>query len=107
MASRVAQALTRLGTLSARPEAFLVVLGYTGLWAVIQPETLDWHGAATIATWLMTLVIQRSEHRDTQALHAKLDELIRTKQDADQTLTHLDDEEPEEVERERRKRETE
>jgi low affinity Fe/Cu permease len=25
----------------------------------------------------MTLIIQRAEHRDTQAIHAKLDELLR------------------------------
>jgi low affinity Fe/Cu permease len=25
----------------------------------------------------MTLFIQRAEHRDTQAIHAKLDELLR------------------------------
>jgi low affinity Fe/Cu permease len=32
---------------------------------------------ATLSTWFMTLVIQRAENRDTQALHAKLDELLR------------------------------
>lgn len=104
MASPVAKALTQLGALTARPEAFLVVFAYTALWGFIQPETLDWHGAATVATWLMTLVIQRSEHRDTQALHAKIDELLRIHRTADDTLTQLDDEEPEDVERERKSR---
>jgi low affinity Fe/Cu permease len=28
---------------------------------------------ATLMVWVMTLLIQRSEHRDTQAIHAKLD----------------------------------
>jgi hypothetical protein len=37
-----------------------------------------WVANAILATWLMTLFINRTEHRDTQALHAKLDELLRT-----------------------------
>jgi low affinity Fe/Cu permease len=36
------------------------------------------YAIATLATWMMTLFIQRSEHRDTQAIHAKLDELLRS-----------------------------
>lgn len=98
---RIARALTAFGTLTSRPEAFLVVLVYVMLWAIVQPHTLDWHAAATVATWLMTLVIQRSEHRDTQALHAKLDELLRAYPRADTSLEKVDDDEPEEVERRR------
>ena len=44
----------------------------------MSPETFGWAAIATLATWLMTLFINRTEHRDTQALHAKLDELLRT-----------------------------
>jgi low affinity Fe/Cu permease len=46
----------------------------------------------------MTLLIQRSEHRDTQAIHAKLDELLKTHPNASNRLTRIDDEEPEEIE---------
>jgi low affinity Fe/Cu permease len=42
-----------------------------------QPHSFDGQSVATVATWLMTLFIQRAEHRDTQAIHAKLDELLR------------------------------
>jgi low affinity Fe/Cu permease len=52
----------------------------------------------------MTLIIQRAEHRDTQALHAKLDELLRVEGRARSELTELDDEEPEVI-TERRLRE--
>jgi low affinity Fe/Cu permease len=31
---------------------------------------------AALAVWLMTPPYQRAEHRDTQAIHAKLDELL-------------------------------
>jgi low affinity Fe/Cu permease len=44
----------------------------------------------------MTLFIQRAEHRDTQAIHAKLDELLRTA--GRETLTEVDKEEPEDIE---------
>jgi low affinity Fe/Cu permease len=46
----------------------------------------------------MTLFIQRSEHRDTQAIHAKLDELLRVNSDAENRFTRLDEKEPDQVE---------
>jgi low affinity Fe/Cu permease len=95
----IASMLTKLGTLTASPFAFGVVLIYAVLWIVFEPEKLDWHGAATLATWLMTLVIQRSEHRDTQAIHAKLDDLLRANDRADTGLATIDDQEPEDVEK--------
>ena len=64
---------------------------------------MEWHSAATLATWAMTLFIQRAEHRDTQAIHAKLDELLKVHNDADNDLTKLDDKDAEEVEQEREK----
>ena len=48
--------------------AFLVVVVYAVLWAVFEPERLDWHGFATLATWVMTLFIQRAEHDAARAL---------------------------------------
>lgn len=71
---------------------------YTILWLAFDRASLDWHGAASLATLLMTLFIQRSEHRDTQALHAKLDELLRANGEAHNNLVNLDEREPEQVE---------
>ncbi|MDB5558646.1 MAG: hypothetical protein JWQ36_1580 [Enterovirga sp.] len=96
------RSLTRLGTLSAHPAAFAIVLLYAALWYIFEHETLDWHGWATLATWTMTLFIQRAEHRDTQAIHAKLDELLHVHGAARNSLTGLDDQEPEEIERHRK-----
>ena len=93
--------LTRLGVWSAHPSAFVVVLLYVMLWLLFSPQTFDWHAVATVATWVMTLFIQRAEHRDTQALHAKLDELLRAERHARNELTTLDDEEPEVIEQHR------
>ncbi|TIV97548.1 MAG: hypothetical protein E5V77_12835, partial [Mesorhizobium sp.] len=54
---------------------------------------------ATLVTWAMTLFIQRAEHRDTQALQAKLDELIKANDKARNEIAGMDDKEPEEIER--------
>lgn len=94
--------LTNLGVLTARPAAFAVFLTYGTLWIVFG-DGLKWHSLATLATWGMTLVIQRAEHRDTQALHAKLDELLKVHRDAKNSLMSIDDKDAEEVERERAK----
>ena len=49
----------------------------------------------------MTLFIQRAEHRDTQAIHAKLDELLRAEGKARDDLTMLDRREPEAIDEHR------
>jgi low affinity Fe/Cu permease len=99
LAKTASSILTNLGALSAKPIAFLTVIAYGSLWLIFQRETLNWHGVATLATWMMTLFIQRSEHRDTQALHAKIDDLLRANHEARAGLTKIDKREPEEIER--------
>ena len=54
-----------------------------------------------MATWFMTLLIQRAEYRDTQAIQAKLDELLHAQVQASNRLTHIDEEELEDFERHR------
>jgi low affinity Fe/Cu permease len=95
--------LTSLGTASAHPAAFLIVAVYGVGWIVFERETFDWHGFATLATWTMTLFIQRAEHRDTQAIHAKLDELLRVDDGARTDLSKIDEQEPEEIEQHRKR----
>src|SRR3954451_11630897 len=62
----IRRGLTWFGTAAAHPGAVLIWFLYACLWLIFEPETLDWHGAATLVTWFMTLLIQRAEHRDTQ-----------------------------------------
>jgi low affinity Fe/Cu permease len=69
-------------------------------WGLLSPDSLDWHGIAALATWLMTLFIQRAEHRDTQAIQAKL-ELLHAEHRARNELMKIDEREPEEIERHR------
>jgi hypothetical protein len=52
-----------------------------------DPGSFNWHAIATLAVWCMTLFIQRGEHRDTQAIHAKLDELLKGHPNASDRLT--------------------
>jgi low affinity Fe/Cu permease len=95
--------LTRAGTWLSRPGSVAVVALYTTLWVILDRESFNWQGVASIATLLMTLFIQRSEHRDTQAIHAKLDELLRAQGGAENNLATLDDKEPEQIEAFRKK----
>jgi low affinity Fe/Cu permease len=98
MLKRLQQSLTNAGTWLSRPWIVGVVVLYAVLWLVFDPGSFGWHGVAIISTLLMTLFIQRSEYRDTQAIHAKLDELLRANSEARNQLTGLDDKEPEQVE---------
>jgi low affinity Fe/Cu permease len=50
----------------------------------------------------MTLLIQRAEHRDTQAIHAKLDELLRARGGARNETMKADKEEPDDIEKSRK-----
>lgn len=101
MADTVKRGLTQLGVLTARPTAFVIVGVYAAAWWIFDRHSMDMHGLATLATWLMTLFIQRAEHRDTQAIQAKLDELLRATTGARDELAGLDQREPEDIERRR------
>ena len=88
--SAIRHSLTRLGELAAHPGAYGIIVIYAVLWFVLDRASLDWHGVATLAVWSMTLLIQRTEHRDTQALQAKLDELLHAHSHASNALTKID-----------------
>jgi low affinity Fe/Cu permease len=68
---------------------------------IFDRPQFGWAGVATVCTLFMTLLIQRAERRDTQAIHAKLDELLRANRDARSELTQLDEQESELIERHR------
>jgi hypothetical protein len=90
--------LTKSGTWMARPAAFVFVGIYLALWIIFDRESLDFHGAIALITLCITLFIQRSEHRDTQAIQAKLDELLRAQDGARGSLSKIDDQQPEQIE---------
>jgi low affinity Fe/Cu permease len=92
---------THVGQAAGHPAAFIIVMVYALLWLAFDRATFDWNAVATLAVWIMTLFIQRTNRRDSLALHAKLDELLRVDQQARSELTRLDEQEPEAIERHR------
>ena len=99
MLNAIRQTLTGFGEVTAHPAAFGALLTYAAVWFLLDRNSLDWHAGATLATLFMTLFIQRAEHRDNQALQAKLDELLRVNTEARSELTRLDEQQPEEIEK--------
>jgi low affinity Fe/Cu permease len=95
--------LTKAGTWMAQPSAFGFVIIYLVLWISLDRKSFGFHGAIALITLCMTLLIQRSEHRDTQAIQAKLDELLRVQDGARTDLTKIDDQQPEQIEAHRNK----
>jgi low affinity Fe/Cu permease len=70
---------------SGKPEAFFVVFLLTIAWLIAGP-IYGWSDAwqlvantvTNVVTFIMVFVIQNSQNRDSAALQAKLDELIRS-----------------------------
>ena len=92
---------TYVGQATGHPAAFAIVILYGVLWWFFDRSSFNWGAVATLVVWAMTLFIQRSNRRDTLALHAKLDELLRVDVDARTELSRLDEREPEEIEQHR------
>jgi low affinity Fe/Cu permease len=92
---------THIGQAAGHPAAFLGVVAYGALWLTFSRESFGWEAFGTLAIFMMTLFIQRTNRRDNLALHAKLDELLRVDHAARSELTHLDEQEPEEIEQHR------
>jgi low affinity Fe/Cu permease len=92
---------TTLGQAAGHPAAFAIVIAYALLWVTFNTATFDWNAVATLAVWVMTLFIQRANRRDTLALHAKLDELLRVDSVARSELMRVDELEPEDIEQHR------
>ncbi len=82
--------LTNIGMLAGHPVAFAILAAFSAAWWIFDRATFDFHAVAVLGTWLMTLFIQRAAHRDTQAVQAKLDELLRSSDTARTELSALD-----------------
>ncbi len=91
---------------TGRPCTFVAALVVIFAWAVTGPlfdYSDTWqlviNTGTTIVTFLMVFLIQATQNRDSQALHVKLDELIRAVKGARNSMLNLDDLSDEELER--------
>ena len=89
-----------------RPVAFALAFLTVAVWAATGP-LFGWsdtwqlviNTGTTIVTFLMVFIIQSTQNRDTQALHLKLDELIRVNRDARNSLIDLEESSESEVDK--------
>src|ERR1700751_6338712 len=88
------------------PWAFLCAVGVLVIWAVLGPiyhYSDTWqlviNTGTTIVTFLMVFLIQNTQNRDSEAMHLKLDELIRAVKGAHNALLDLEELDDEELER--------
>jgi low affinity Fe/Cu permease len=110
MPMRTTSRFGRLARLTAhamgQPAAFGTALAIIILWAISGPifgfsDTwqLIINTGTTIITFLMVFIIQNTQNRDAEAMHIKLDELIRAMDQAQNALLNLEELEEEDLER--------
>lgn len=97
----------RIAFWAGQPTAFIMAVLLIIVWAVTGPmfafsETwqLVVNTGTTIVTFLMVFLVQNSQNRDAAAMQAKLDELIRALESAQNDyigIEHLNAEEIEEI----------
>ena len=101
---------TRFSKWTARatgnPLTFAVALSVIIIWAVTGP-IFHWsdtwqlvvNTGTTIVTFLMVFLIQSTQNRDAEAVHVKLDELLRVSPGAHNVLLDLEELDERELER--------
>src|SRR5207248_926709 len=83
---------------SGHPLTFIAAVTIIIIWGISGP-VFGWsdtwqliiNTGTTIITFLMVFLIQHTQNSDTEALHLKLDELIRATQEARNALMSLED----------------
>jgi len=101
--ARFASATARL---AGRPITFAMAVALVLGWAITGP-IFDFSNTwqlvintfTTILTFLMVFLIQNTQNRDAEAMHIKLDELIRAVKGAQNTLLDLEDLDEKELDR--------
>lgn len=97
----------RTASFSVSPTAFVVALGTVIIWGISGPLfgfsevwQLVINTGTTIVTFLMIFLVQNSQNRDSAAMEAKLDELLRAVEQARADfigIEHLTEEEIDDI----------
>lgn len=102
MIDRFSQAVSRF---TARPLAFVLAVGLVVVWALSGPiigfnDTwqLLINTTTTVITFLMVFVLQHTQHKDTTAIHLKLDELVSAVSGTDERVIGIEDADDETLE---------
>ena len=92
------QLASRIAALAGRPLAFVLALACVVVWAVTGPIfgfseiwQLVINTGTTIVTFLMVFLIQRSQNKDSQAIHLKLNEIVAAIPGASNRLIDVED----------------
>ena len=88
----------KIARASGHPRAFVIALLTIVVWAVLGPVfhfsdtwQLVINTSTTIVTFLMVFLIQNTQNRDSEAMHLKLDELIRCSEGAHNALLDVEE----------------
>jgi low affinity Fe/Cu permease len=83
---------------TGKPVTFVLALVIVAVWAVTGPMfgfsdtwQLIINTGTTIVTFLMVFLIQNTQNRDSEAMHVKMDELIRALEGAHNALLDLEE----------------
>lgn len=89
---------TRTAQWTGNPITFCIAAGIIVVWAISGPlfgfsDTwqLVINTSTTIVTFLMVFLIQNTQNRDAEAMHIKIDELIRASRGAHNALLNLEE----------------
>lgn len=96
----------KVSDITGSPWAFMIAVAIITIWAVSGPVfhfsdtwQLVINTGTTIITFLMVFLIQNTQNRDSKALHLKLDEIIRSLDNARNSLIEIEDLSDEELTR--------
>ena len=91
---------------TGQPRAFLTATALVIVWAATGPYfrySTNWqliiNTGTTIITFLMVFLIQNTQNRDSEAMHLKLDELIRAMEGAHNALLDMEELEDRDLEK--------
>ena len=99
-----------LSAWTGRASTFALAIALVATWALTGPlfgYSDTWqlviNTATTVVTFLMVFLIQNTQNRDTQAMHIKLDEIIRATEGSHNAILDLEEMDEEDLQEQHRR----